>query len=243
MDDLRHHVRNTKFKRLSYPLCLDLQDRKWGSDSNIHRPRLPPIAGDKKSSFAGKEMNRPPTPCPSRSQHFATLFHNVPTARNSNSLPSSNKKLSMTLDLSPLLEKNQSLESLSRKSPLSPYSDHDSVFCNPPYPDSPKLTVRSLPCSPVIARRHPRRSVPCSIARTRSSEDSERIGEASNARSLPGNFTDTADNSKEDMILKWIQDVEEKGQSDLNTNSRCDSTAEYETCQALPVIDENLQSS
>lgn len=249
MDDLRSpgshtsKASQTRSKRLSYPLSLKFRERKWGSDTNIHREHLPPIEGsDKNLACTKKETVRPPTPIPNSIRSVETMFHSVSIARASNSLPSSYKKMSLSLDLSPLSEKRQSFEHFASKYSLSPNSDHDSVFCNPRCPDSPLMCVRSLPNSPMTVRRYNRRSVPSNFERTKSSEDEERIFGSVNAPTMFGDFSERKGDSKEEMILRWIQDVESK--SPKNSQSWCEG-AQTEcdtTSQTLPVIDENLQS-
>lgn len=250
MDDLRFsgitkrsNTSQARFKRLSYPLSLNLRDRKWGSDSDLDQTHLPPIAGDKNVANAKKEIVRPPTPNPTGVRRFENWIQSVANARTSNSLPLSNKKMSLSLDLSPLSEKKQSSENLGFKCSMSQCSDHDSVFCNPPNLDSPKMCVRSLPSSPLTVKRHlhPRRSVQFHIGRTKSSGDEER-GSNMLPFTTPEDFCERNNSFKEDMILRWIQDVEDKSP---DTTSWCESSlSEFDTsCQTLPAIDENLQSS
>lgn len=135
-----------RFKRSKFPFSKHLDCRQWRSETDIQRSSLPPIQNNEKKNSklintSGKQLfpNRPPTPNPARQQE--TLHSWGTTSRMS---PwNSSQRLSLSLDLRPVIEGANSRRYSAGFVDNSPEAEW-----------SPRPCIRSLPPSPTVQRSH-----------------------------------------------------------------------------------------
>ena len=132
------------FKRSKFPLANHLISRQWRSETDI-QSSLPPIQGNdrkkaKQINTSGKPLcpNRPGTPNPGR-KNSETLFSWGKTSRLSSG--SSPKRLSLSLDLRPVVE------GACLRLNSAGFADN-----SPDVEWNPRPCVRSLPSSPTVQR-------------------------------------------------------------------------------------------
>lgn len=135
-------------KRSKFSFSKHLDCRQWRSETDIQRSSLPPIQNNEKKNSkliitgsAGKQLcpNRPPTPNPARQQE--TLYSWGRTSRMSPS--NSSQRLSLSLDLRPVIEGANSRRYSAGFVDNSPEAEW-----------SPRPCIRSLPPSPTVQRSH-----------------------------------------------------------------------------------------
>ncbi|XP_032219072.2 uncharacterized protein LOC116602070 [Nematostella vectensis] len=154
--------------------------RNWGSAPDINK--LPPLNIKDVRKSKTRQINRPPTPSPQmRGKHF-NLFGSSQRTRNLS--PSSKQRLDLSLDLQPLVKGGGFVNGLRQSLAEA---------------ESPRLSVRSLPSSPVLPRN----------AKVRNRNPAKRLNSDSEAY-LKGKLL----GSKDEHIMKWIRDVE-SSQEDL----------------------------
>ena len=210
------------FKRSKFLLGRRLDNRQWGSETDIRKSSLPPIQSSEKknSNFkwisnksAKQYANRPPTPSPVRNQDSVFSFGKTSRMSPSNS----SQRLSLNLDLRPMLG------GADFRRYSASFDDH-----SPEVEYSPRLCARSLPPSPNMHRNQ--RLYHRNLRRL--SNDSEQ-GDA-----------------RDDRILNWIRDVQAHSHSldDDEEDNLLDSSLEknddtgFNGVNGLPVIQEGRKT-